>query len=165
MVYKRLKQVGKIAGKTLATVVCPPFGGALWGKNLAERLKGAYFGMVGSAIFSIASIPFLATCGSREYYDNPSLYTGLTPSSMISPLILGLTSPGAFILDHSYKTDLCKSGEDGKQSNPNFKCFVKGKDVIQFNNGRYSLNFPIEKEFRILPSNSSFMSGIKTPQP
>ncbi len=126
------KKIAKYAGKTAATIVCPPLGFALWPKKAEKRLGAAAVGLVVSGMFNVGILSWQ----KKQVYDNISVI-GKTPVSVVNWGEI-FSSPIAFYFDAPNKTRLKKV----KKS-----YFVQGDDVVTFNNGKYNLNFSSERKF------------------
>lgn len=138
MDYKKLL---KYAGKTAATIACPPLGLALWMK----KYKGlaATVGIVLS--FALNSGQVMSNLVSKKIYDNPEIKISYFPKDFsgyydnVPRVILeAFTSPLAFYFDN-------RTGGNtylGEHS-------IAGKDAITFNNGKYQLNFSEDRKFNL----------------
>jgi len=135
----------KYAGKTAATIACPPLGAALYFKK--HKAGAALVGAVLSFVLNIRIISL--GLEQKKVYDNPHVmvnyfqkdfsgYNDNIPRVIselfASPLTLyfDMHTGGETTLGHYH---------------------VEGKDVITFNNGKYQLNFDKKRVFR--ESNSS----------
>ena len=146
MKYEKLKRVeditGKtlvIAGKTLATIVCPPVGVASWFKKASER--GRAFGLATILSVGLSAIIDFGIMPKARIYDNPSIKVPYVHKTF--RIVPGIVfSPLAVYLDGEHATRL-REGDllEAKDYD------IQGSDVIQFNDGKYTLNFPLEKKF------------------
>jgi len=133
---KALKYAGKTAkiiGKIGATIVCPPVGLALWPKNAINKAGLGFVGVIFSGLSSAVIVGH-----ENKIYDNPSVSIIKGPPSVAVGIGELFFSPMAFYLSSKPLTRI--------EKDKNFY-FVSGDDIINFNNGKYSLSFPPNKKF------------------
>jgi len=129
-----LRKVLKYAGKTAATIVCPPVGLALWPKKSGNKVLAA----LGGVALSFASTVFQIT--RTDIYDNPKVISsGNYPKSTTTGIVSCLSSPLLHYLTSFNITTLDKDGE--------VEYSIRGDDVVTFENGEYKLNLSPDKEF------------------
>lgn len=127
------KKIAKYAGKTVATIVCPPIGLALWQKKAGNKFGGTAVGVVISLVSAIG----INGLTQKQIYDNPLVESRREIDSLLN---LGevFTSPIVAYFDVPIKTVLNKEGTF---------YYIWGNDVIAFNNGKYNLNFGSKRKF------------------
>jgi len=133
---KALKYAGKTAktiGKIGATIVCPPVGLALWPKKAINKAGAGFIGVLFSMFPSITILDH-----ENKIYDNPPVSIIKAPSFSAVGIGEAFFSPMALYFYSEPSTRIEKDS--------NFY-FVFGDDIINFNNGKYSLNFPCNKGF------------------
>lgn len=133
---KALKYAGKTAktiGKIGATIVCPPVGLTLWPKEIEGKFVA---GVIGSIISLFSS--GIIMDHENKIHNNPSVSIINEPPFSAVSVGEAFFSPMAFYLSSEPLTRIKKD----KNS-----YVVSGDDIINFNNGKYSLNFPCNREF------------------
>ncbi len=134
----KYKNLAKNLGKTVASVLIPPIGLAMWPREAKNRLNMCLLGMIISISTGIASVwppkpiydsPKLAI----RNYENPTAYT--LPCLFLSPLLLNSAFQREFLLEKSAPE------KDSWR--------VRGENIVEFKDGKYNLNFSNATEFYI----------------
>jgi len=135
----KFKKIAEYTGKTLATIVCPPVGLALWGKK--ERGTAFLSGM----LLSMLSTIYPAVLSGDEIYDNPPMVRGRQPISSVRTILGGCFSPLAFYVDGTTKATTLILNNNERE---HVIYSIEGYDAVSFQNGRYRLNFGKDRRFR-----------------
>ncbi len=147
MPHEKLKKAASIAGKTLATIVCPPLGGALFGRDGNERITGGLIGFACSVVLSLSTGIVTIVNSQKIIYDNPKIHSTKYVDSFPKTLLFAFVSPIAHYKQLSPRTVLKESQNDKSA----VEYSVKSRDIIKFDNNQYRLMLDYGNEFRTSP--------------
>ena len=128
------KQILRNIGKTLATIVCPPVGLSLWVKKRGEKIRMGVMGILSSMVIGGVYMDLQ----NESIYDVPKINMCKRPVSSLQSAVRMFACPLSFILSSDFQTVLETSGANYR---------IWKKDAINFEDGKYNLNFSSEDCF------------------